>query len=114
MNPIKADMVKELADYRWSSYGYNALGQADNLISEHPLYKALGDNAQQRYESYQKMFDKLDIAEQENLITTATLRGEVYGGDRFHQKISRLILRATKLAAHGGDRKSEAYKDQAG
>ena len=42
------------------------------------------------------------------------MRGEVYGGDEFRQKISRLISRETKLAVYGGDRKSEAYKDQAG
>ena len=84
------------------------------MISEHPLYQALGDNFQQRCESYREVFDKLDIAKQESLITEATLRGEVYGGDGFHQKISRLISRATKLTAHGGDRKSKAYKDQAG
>jgi putative transposase len=74
----------------------------------------LGDDLQQRYKSYQKIFDKLDIAEEESLITEATLRGEVYGTYGFHHKISQLISRATKLAAHGGDRKSEAYKDHAG
>jgi len=77
------------------------------------LYKTLGDDLQQRYKSYQKIFDKLDIAKEESLITEATLRGEVYGTNRFHHKISQLISRSTKLAAHGGDRKSEAYKDQA-
>lgn len=110
MNPIKAGMVKELADYKWSSYGHNALGQADKLISEHLLYKALGEDFQQRYKNYQKMFDTLDITEQESLITEATLRGEVYGGNGFHQKISQLISRATRLTAHGGDRKSEVYQ----
>jgi putative transposase len=110
MNPIKAGMVKELADYKWSSYGHNALGQADKLVSEHLLYKALGEDVQQRYKNYQKMFDTLDITEQESLITEATLRGEVYGGNGFHQKISQLISRATRLTAHGGDRKSEVYQ----
>ena len=114
MNPIKAGIVKVLTDYKWSSYGHNALGQPDRLISEHLLYKALGDDSQQRYKSYQKLFDELDISKQDPLITEATLRGEVYGENKFHQKISRLISRATKLAAHGGDRKSEAYKDQVG
>jgi len=44
----------------------------------------------------------------------ATLRGEVYGTNGFHQKISQLISRSTKLAAHGGDRKSEIFKGQTG
>jgi len=114
MNPIKAGMVKDLADYKWSSYGHNALGKTDRLISEHQLYKALGGDSQLRCKSYQKIFDQLDIAKQETQITEATLRGEVYGTNSFHKKINRLISRSTKLVAHGGDRKSEAYRDQAG
>ena len=39
MNPIKANIVKSLDDYKWSSYAYNALGQKDKLISEHRLYQ---------------------------------------------------------------------------
>ena len=42
------------------------------------------------------------------------MRGEAYGTSGFHQKISQLVSRSTKLAAHGGDRKSEVYKGQAG
>ncbi len=42
------------------------------------------------------------------------MRSEVYGTNGFHQKINQLVSRSTKLASHGGDRKSEVYKDQAG
>jgi len=65
--------------------------KADRLISEHPLYTALGDDLQQRYKRYQKIFDTLDIAKEENLITQASLRGGVYSANGFHQKISQLI-----------------------
>lgn len=102
------------SDCKWSSYAHHSLGGADKLISEHPLYKGLGDDLQQRYKNYQKIFDKLDFAKEENLITEATMRGEAYGTSGFHQKISQLVSRSTKLAAHGGDRKSEVYKGQAG
>ena len=74
----------------------------------------MGCDFQQRYTSYQEMIDKPDIAKQESLITEATLRGEVYGGDGFHKRISQLILRSTRLTNHGGDRKSDAYKYKAG
>ena len=114
MNPVKAGMVKDIADYQWSSYRHNALGQADSLITEHKLYKDLGANAEQRCESYREMIDELNITKQENQITEATMRGEVYGSDSFHSKISGLIARPTKLTTHGGDRKSEIYNNQAG
>ena len=109
-----ASLIVKLIRCNWPSYAHNALGKADRLISEHSLYKALGDGSQPRYKSYQKIFDRLVILKEENLITEATLRGEVYGTNGFHQKISQLISRSTKLATHGGDRKSEIFKDQAG
>ena len=114
MNPVKANMVGNSADYPWSSYRHNALGKKDNLITEHPLYQDLGESAALRAEKYQKIFAMLNTSEQDQQITQATMKGEVYGTNEFHQKISRLIARATKLTAHGGDRKSENYRNQAG
>ncbi|WP_428355646.1 hypothetical protein [Methyloprofundus sp.] len=67
-----------------------------------------------RAESYQKIFDALNTAEQVQQMTEATMRGEVYGTSGFHHEISKLISRATKLTAHDGDRKSEDYRNQAG
>ena len=64
--------------------------------------------------NYQKIFDKPISESQEQQITEATMRGEVYGTSEYHHKISQLISRTTKLTAHGGDRKSEGYKNQAG
>ena len=78
MNPIKAGMVKDIADYEWSSYRHNALGHEDNLITGHKLYKDLGSNTKLRCEKYRKIFDELNIlVEQESQITRATMRGEV-------------------------------------
>ena len=77
-------------------------------------YKDLGINMQQRHNQYQRLFDMIATIEQDRQITEATLRGEVYGSDEFHKEISTMIARVTKLTSHGGDRKSDHYKDQAG
>ena len=114
MNPVKANMVKNIADYPWSSYRHNALGEKNSLITEHPLYQGLGENTELRAENYQKIFDALNTLDQEQQITEATMRGEVFGSSGFHHKISQLISRTTRLTAHGGDRKSESYRNQAG
>lgn len=114
MNPVKANMVTDVADYKWSSYQYNALGQNDKLISEHALYTELGRDILRRCERYVEIFKDGNSTKQENQISRATVRGEVYGSETFHQKISALISRSTKLSTHGGDRKSEVYRDQAG
>ncbi len=114
MNPVKANLVAHAAEYKWSSYRHNALGQNDKLISEHALYSDLGSDVDQRCKAYKGIFNQPNSDNQESQISNATLRGEVYGSDAFHQEISASISRPTKLSLHGGDRKSEAYRDQAG
>ncbi|PCI19083.1 MAG: hypothetical protein COB62_06025 [Piscirickettsiaceae bacterium] len=113
MNPVKAQMVKEMADYPWSSYPHNALGKKDILISEHELYKALANTPERRAQQYLNMVNLPNTPTQEQQITNATMNGDVYGTEGFHKKISQLISRPTKRTKHGGDRKSKEYKNQA-
>ncbi len=48
MNPVRAGMVADPADYRWSSYRHHALGQPDRILSPHLVYLALGSDPQGR------------------------------------------------------------------
>ena len=114
MNPVMANMVANAAEYPWSSYAQNALGETDSLITEHCLYAQLSDIPELRQARYKEILDQLNIDQQRSRIVKATLAGEAYGSDAFHHKISKLVNRVTKLASHGGDRKSENYKNQAG
>ena len=114
MNPVKAGIVENVADYLWSSYHHNALGLADELITEHDLFKGLSRDQKQRHICYRKMFEDHNILKHEQLISNATFRGEVLGNESFHQKIGKLVSRSTRLGSHGGDRKSEAYNNQTG
>jgi putative transposase len=41
-NPLRAGLVRDLADYRWSSYAAHGLGQADDLLSDVPVWARLG------------------------------------------------------------------------
>jgi len=111
-NPVSANMVKQASEYRWSSYGHNAKNEPDALITEHEEYMRLGQNPQQRRDHYQSLF-KQPINDRDK-ITLATDRGEVFGTSSFHEKMSKLATRSTRLSRHGGDRKSDSYKDQAG
>lgn len=48
LNPVRANMVVHPGEYRWSSYAANGQGQADALISPHPLYEQLGHDPLER------------------------------------------------------------------
>lgn len=114
MNPVKAGMVNSVEDYLWSSYHHNALGLTDPLITEHEQYQSLSSSYLERTSRYKSLFDALDIDKQQQKITDATMKGELYGSEGFHQDIAKLISRVTRLNSHGGDRKSGAYKNQVG
>ena len=56
MNPVRADMVRHAADYRWSSHGHNAIGEDSDIIVEHALYEALGVSLEERRSAYRELF----------------------------------------------------------
>lgn len=55
LNPVRAGMVDDPAEYRWSSYRTNGLGVASSLCTPHPEYLALGDSAS-RLANYRSLF----------------------------------------------------------
>jgi putative transposase len=56
LNPVRAGVVEQPGDYRWSSFGYNGLGKPDQMIREHGIYSALGVNPRVRQEGYRALF----------------------------------------------------------
>jgi putative transposase len=51
-NPVRANLVKRPEDYRWSSYRYYALGEANNLVTRDPYYDLLGKADEERRRNY--------------------------------------------------------------
>jgi len=44
INPLKANIVKILKDYPWSSYTYYAYGKQNSLLTPNPLYNIFTDS----------------------------------------------------------------------
>lgn len=57
LNPVRAGLVRDPADYRWSSHRANALGEADALLTPHALYLALGRGRAERCAAYRDGFE---------------------------------------------------------
>ena len=103
-------MIAHPSGYRWSSYGYNALGQTDNLVTPHPEYRRLGITDEECRSAYQQLFEYSLPEESINAIREATNKAWVLGNDRFKQSIQEKLKRRVAPAAKGGDRKSEQFK----
>jgi putative transposase len=55
LNPVRAGMVEDPAQYRWSSYRCNAQGEASEVCTGHRLYQSISTNASARQAAYREL-----------------------------------------------------------
>ena len=112
LNPVRARMVEQPGDYRWSSYRHNAFGQVHGLLTPHYLYENLGIDTTQRCAAYRALFNVQTDPAELQAIRSATEAGTILGNDRFKENIEMTLNRRIERLPHGGDRKSEVFRDQ--
>lgn len=105
LNPVRANMVEQPENYKWSSYRANAHGAEDDLLTPHTEYEALGATPKQKQEAYRALFraqlDPQILAE----VRTA-LNGElVTGTGRFKVAIETMLGRRVQPGKRGRPRK---------
>lgn len=105
LNPVRAGMVTDPADYRWSSYRHNGLGQADSLLSPHPLYAELAREDAERRSVYRAMFraqfDDTAVAD----IRLALSQSLPLGSNRFHAEVAKVTGERREARPRGRPRK---------
>jgi len=113
LNPITAGMVNDPAEYRWTSYRWHGLGEANLLITDHPLYLALAPEATARREAYRSLFRAhLDDAALTD-IRKALQRGQPLGNERFREQVD-LALGRRLQPKRRGRKREERVKDEVG
>lgn len=101
LNPVRAGMVRDPADYVWSSYRANGLGQSPKLWSPHGEYLALGTSNAERQERYRALFDTCIDEDVLADIRQSVNRGLALGSERFRQQIEALGGRRQSLLKPG-------------
>ncbi len=104
LNPIRANIVNSPGYYRWSSYRYNAQGKANNMLTEHSLYTALGRTKALRCKNYKSLFKGYIADEQLESIRAAWQTGTPLGNDDFRKKIERKLKTKIGQARRGRPR----------
>ena len=87
LNPVRAGMVADPGQYRWSSYRANGLGQADSRLTHHSLFLALGRDYAARRAAYRSLFRPQLNAKAAAGIREALQLGMPVGNDRFAEAI---------------------------
>jgi putative transposase len=107
LNPIRAAMVADPADYRWSSYRANALGAPDPLLSPHPLYLALGADGDVRRRTYRDLFRGAHDGKPLSDLRLALNQDQPIGNDRFYREIEAMTGQRRALRKRGRPRKQD-------
>ena len=102
LNPVRAGMVSNPADYRWSSYRSNAGGmEAIDWLRPHEEYLGLASNKDLRTAAYRELFkaalDPGDI----DAIRLHVNKDCVLGGERFQAAIAATLGRRAHVERVG-------------
>jgi len=99
LNPVRAGLVANATDYRWSSYAANALGEPDRLIQPHPLFDELGATIEQRRRRYRAFVAEGVSDDEAEAIRSHVKQGRVFGTAAFQEQVARqtgLRVRVTR------------------
>jgi len=97
LNPVRANMVVQPSEYRWSSYACNAAGKVDTLIKPHPVYSGLDAETGAKQRIYCDLFRTHLDDNQVHAIREALNQQLVLGRDDFKDKIEVMSKRQTRL-----------------
>ena len=106
LNPVRAAMVTDPADYQWSSYRHHAYGETDPMVTPHPLYLALGADPIERQAAYRGLFaNSLEDAPVTDL-RMALNQNQPIGNERFYAQIEAMTGQRRALKKRGRPRKT--------
>ena len=83
LNPVRAGMVSQAADYPWSSHGHYIGRSTDKLVTPHALTWTLGNTPFAREAAYAELVQSGINPVQQLALTAATLRGWAFGEPDF-------------------------------
>ena len=109
LNPVRAEMVTQPAEYPWSSFRKNALGVPIELVSPHEVYLRLAKTDKTRQKRYMALFETELTEYTLEEIRSSVNRAWVLGDRKFRKQIEKKTGRRTEPSQRGGDRKSKKY-----
>jgi putative transposase len=83
LNPVRAQMVAQAADYPWSSHAHYIGQRQDRLVTPHALYWSLGNTPFAREAAYADLVQAGIGVDQQSALTDATLSGWALGDASF-------------------------------
>ena len=108
LNPVRAGLVAQAADYPWTSHGHYIGRQMDKVVTPHPLVWALGNTPFAREAAYAELVQAGVNPVHQSALTQATLSGWALGEPDF---VADLQKRTQRRVAKGQAGRPQAGKN---
>lgn len=110
LNPVRAGLVSQPAEYLWSSHLYYAAGRRNRLISEHSVYRRLGATELERRAAYVSLcsapLDERLVAHMRDAINSDS----AVGSEKFLDEAEATLGRSVRAPVRGRPPKSVTGK----
>jgi len=101
LNPVRAGMVTDPANYSWSSYRSNGLGISAKLLTPHSQYLQLGCTKKERLKNYRELFKFHIEGKLLSDIRYALNKGLVLGTEKFKSEVEELTGKRVRPLRRG-------------
>jgi len=101
LNPVRAGLVGDPADYPWSSYLHYVGRRSDRLVTPHPLYWEMGNTPFARDAAYAELVRSGIGSEKQRALTESTLQGWALGEAHYGAELQRRTERRVRKGRAG-------------
>lgn len=101
LNPVRAGMVHNPAEYAWSSYQHHIGLRTDPLITDHPLYWALGNTPFEREAAYKALAEQALTPSELDVMRKSATNGWAIGSEKFQAQLEKVAERRVTPGKRG-------------
>jgi putative transposase len=101
LNPVRAGLVTDPADYPWSSYHHYIGRRSDRLVTPHALYWEMGNTPFSRDAAYSELVRSGIGEDQQRALTDSALRGWALGEPDYVADLQKSTARRLTRAQAG-------------
>ena len=90
-NPLRAKMVADLADHRWSSFLHHGMGQDDPLLSPFPEWEQLGRTEAERRRRWRAKVRAVPSEAELTVVRSSLRSGRPFGAQDWTKRIAQRL-----------------------
>jgi len=101
LNPVRAGIAANPGDYAWSSYAHHIGAKSDPLITDHPVFWALGNTPFEREAAYKYLTEQALTPEDLQELKETARKGWVLGSEPFKAHLETQLDRQVRPGKRG-------------